>query len=89
MKITAPLSDALASQSPLIKKVMDSLENYEIQIKFTQIDQQGEKVVFTDYDFQVNANNYFYPASSVKLPVAVLALEKLNSLAHLDMNTVF
>lgn len=89
MKITAPLSDALASQSPLIKKVMDSLENYEIQIKFTQIDQQGEKVVFTDYDFQVNANNYFYPASSVKLPVAVLALEKLNSLANLDMNTVF
>ena len=89
VKIVDPLNEALASQSPKIKKVMDSLENYEVQIKFTQIDHQKEKVVFTDYDFQVNGHNYFYPASSVKFPIAVLTLEKLNSLADLDMNTVF
>ncbi|SMC78960.1 serine hydrolase [Cellulophaga tyrosinoxydans] len=90
VKITAPLADALASQSPKIKMVMDSLEHYEVQIKFTQIDRNNTKeVVFTDYKFQVNANNYFYPASTVKLPIAVLALEKLNSLENLDMNSVF
>ena len=90
VKITAPLADALASQSPKIKMVMDSLEHYEVQIKFTQIDRNNTKeVVFTDYEFQVNANNYFYPASTVKLPIAVLALEKLNSLENLDMNSVF
>jgi len=90
VKITAPLADALASQSPKIKMVMDSLEHYEVQIKFTQIDRNNTKeVVFKDYEFQVNANNYFYPASTVKLPIAVLALEKLNSLENLDMNSVF
>ena len=90
VKITAPLADALASQSPKIKMVMASLEHYEVQIKFTQIDRNNTKeVVFKDYEFQVNANNYFYPASTVKLPIAVLALEKLNSLENLDMNSVF
>ncbi len=90
VNITAPLADALASQSPKIKMVMDSLEHYEVQIKFTQIDRNNTKeVVFKDYEFQVNANNYFYPASTVKLPIAVLALEKLNSLENLDMNSVF
>jgi len=42
--------------------------------------QQKNEPSFTDYTFNLTPNNYFYPASTVKLPVALLALEKLNDL---------
>nr|WP_299074327.1 serine hydrolase [uncultured Allomuricauda sp.] len=84
-----PLESVLASDSPLIKTVMDSLDQYEVQIRYTQIDRINDSVLFTDYDFQVNKNNYFYPASTVKFPAAVAALEKLNEVDSLSMNTTF
>ncbi|MBV1924048.1 MAG: class A beta-lactamase-related serine hydrolase [Flavobacteriaceae bacterium] len=73
---TTPLDNALQSQHPAIKKVMDNPEGHEIQILYSQIDtnEDGE-TVFTDYNFQLNNQNYFYPASTVKLPAAILALE--------------
>lgn len=86
---TPPLKKALNSTSPNIKRVIDSLEQHEVQIKFTQIDRKNDSIVFTDYSFQSDSNNYFYPASSVKLPVAILALEKLNSIQNFDRNTTF
>ena len=44
---------------------------------------------FTDHYFNVNDSSYFYPASTVKLPVAILALQKLNELkiTGLDKNS--
>ena len=68
---------------------MDSVENYQVQIKYTQIDRRNDSVIFTDYDFQVNDSMYFYPASTVKFPVAVLALEKLNQIDSLTINTKY
>jgi Beta-lactamase class A len=35
----------------------------------------------------VRPDNYFYPASTIKLPVAVLALEKLNRIDLIDKDT--
>lgn len=84
-----PLDKVLASEDPRIKSVMDNLENHEVQIRFTQIDRINDSLVFTDYDFQVDANNYFYPASTVKFPAAVATLEKLNSIDSLNQNSVF
>lgn len=84
-----PLQVALASELPAIKRVMDSLKKHEIQIKYTQIDRKNDSVVFADFEFQVNAKHYFYPASTVKFPVAVLSLEKVNTLEGFDMNTRF
>lgn len=84
-----PLLSALASQDNRIKAVMDNIEKYEVQIRYTQIDRRNDSVLFTDYDFLVNENNYFYPASTVKFPAAVAALEKLNELDTLDRNTTF
>ena len=68
---------------------MHNLEAHQVQIRFTQIDRDGDNLVFTDYDFQVNADNYFYPASTVKFPAAVSALEKLNELDSLDRDVLF
>ncbi|WP_373519821.1 serine hydrolase [Pricia sp.] len=84
-----PLENALASQNPKIKGVMDSVAQYEVQIRYTQIDRKKDSVIFTDYDFQVDADTYFYPASTVKFPIAMLALEKLNGTADLDRDTRF
>jgi hypothetical protein len=81
------LQVALASPDPAIQKVMDSLGQYEVQIRYTQINRKNDSVFFTDYDFQVDDNNYFYPASTVKFPIAVLALERLNQTDSLNMHT--
>lgn len=72
-----PLETALGSENPLIKNVMNNLDNHEVQIVFTGVKRDGDSVQFQEENFQVNANNYFYPASSVKFPIAFLALEKL------------
>ena len=64
--------------------------DHKIQIIYTQIDRKRNgKPLFTDYYFNVNDSSYFYPASTVKLPVAILALQKLNELKikGLDKNT--
>lgn len=80
---------ALASKDYRIKLVMDSLEQFEVQIRFTQIDRDNDAVFFTDFDFQLDDKNYFYPASTVKFPIAVLALEKLNETDSLKRDTRF
>lgn len=87
--ITNPLEHVLQSQDLMIKRVMDSLNRFEIQIRYTQIDRIKGKVIFTDYDFQVDDKKYFYPASTVKLPVAALTLEKINEVETLTKDTRF
>ena len=63
---------------------------HRVQIIYTQIDRdEKDTVKFTDHYFNVKEEEYFYPASTVKLPVAILALQKLNELKipGLDKNT--
>ena len=84
-----PLEIALASQNPNIKRVMDSIEKHAVQIKFTQIERKDGVISFQDHEFQVDSNNYFYPASTVKFPIALLALSKLNESEHLNRKTRF
>ena len=88
-KATNPLDHALASENIKIKRVIDSLVQYEVQIKFTHINRDNDSIIFEDYDFQVDDNNYFYPASTVKFPIAVLAMQKLNQLDSLNKDTRF
>jgi hypothetical protein len=56
-------------------------DQYHIQIIYTQINRRrNNKPLFTHYYFNADPQQYFYPASTVKLPVALLALQKLNEL---------
>ena len=74
-------------QFSTILKQKDSLN---IQIIYTRIDRdKHNKPSFTEYTFNLNNDHYFYPASTVKMPVALLALEKQHILkvAGLDRNT--
>ena len=88
-KVTNPLGHVLSSENINIKRVIDSLDQYEVQIKFTQINRDNDSIIFKDYDFQVDDDNYFYPASTVKFPIAVLAMQKLNQLDSLNKDTRF
>ena len=68
------------SKNPELSKIFISPENYEVQIIYTRIIRQKGKIEFKDYKYRVDPEAYFYPASTVKLPIAVLSLEKLNEL---------
>ncbi|BFP39631.1 hypothetical protein FGF1_04760 [Flavobacteriaceae bacterium GF1] len=83
------LDAALASQDERIRRVLDSIGPYEVQIRYTQIDRDGDSLILTDYDFQIDDGNYFYPASTVKFPAAVATLEKLNELDTLHLDSRF
>ncbi|WP_318310008.1 serine hydrolase [Flagellimonas crocea] len=87
--VTDPLEKVLSSPNPRIKMVMDNLGEHEIQIRYTQIDRRNDSIFFTDHDFQVDKNKYFYPASTVKFPAAVAALEKLNEIDSLSLQSRF
>ena len=80
----------MKQNSPLFDSVLGNIDQNRVQIIYTQIDRKKNgKPKFTDHYFKVDDSTYFYPASTVKLPVAILALQKLNELkiAGLDKNT--
>lgn len=84
-----PVKIALQSQSPEIKTVVDNIEQYEIQVKLTTVSRSEDSTIFTDYQFQVDDNFYHYPASTVKFPLSVLILEKLNRDGKYTIDTPF
>lgn len=84
------LESLLASQPDRFATVMQDPEKYRIQIMYTQIDRDvNNQPGFKTFIYNVNPTEYFYPASTVKLPVSVFALEKLERLNRpgLDLDT--
>jgi hypothetical protein len=70
--------------------ILKNQEEYKVQVIYTKIDRKKKgQPVFSDFHYKTDTNNYYYPASTVKLPVAILALQKLRELniPGLDMNT--
>jgi beta-lactamase class A len=54
---------------------------FKLQVIYTRIDRdQYNKPQFRDFTFNLGEPDYFYPASTVKMPVALLALQRLNEL---------
>ena len=67
-------------KNDFLKEIIKEKEDYEIQILLTKIDQYNSKVDFQEYEYQLDDNKYFYPASTIKLPIVVLTLKKINEL---------
>ncbi len=81
------MDELLHSQPKRFATVMQDPDKYRVQIIYTQIDRDAEnRPRFTSYTYGVNPDQYFYPASTVKLPTALLALEKINELAVPGLN---
>ncbi|MGL6266870.1 MAG: serine hydrolase, partial [Chitinophagaceae bacterium] len=81
-KTDAYLYDILRqSQDPVLQQVIASPDSFRVQIIYTQIDRNRKNQPgLTNYSFNLDSNLYFNPASTVKLPLALLALEKLNDM---------
>jgi len=78
---TVFLKNLLESNAELFSHILNHPTHNEVQILYTQIDRDENNVPhFTSYSYRLDANYYFYPASTVKLPTAIFALEKLNEL---------
>jgi len=83
------LDQLLLAHPEKFKKLTDNPEKYRLQILYTQIDRDANnKPHLTTYSYRADTNEYFYPASTVKLAASVLALEKLNTL-KIDKSTTF
>lgn len=77
----SPLLDSLLHTNPALALVLAHPETYELQIIYTQINRDAQnRPTFIPHTYHLNPTQYFNPASLVKLPVAALALEKLNQL---------
>lgn len=75
----APLDvvSLIKGQDSLVDRVLEQAEKYRLQFVCTIIDNDQKAKMQTDRKV---SGSYFYPASTVKLPVALLTLEKLNRL---------
>src|SRR5271154_2040149 len=74
--------EKLLNQYPeYFSRIMQNPDSFKVQIIYTQINRDAHNnPSFTNYYYHVDSNKYFYPASTVKLPVALLALQKINEL---------
>ena len=67
--------------------VLSNLDKHEVQIIYTQINRDENNTPhFTSYEFNVDEKRYYYPASTIKMPIAFLAMEKINNLNIIDLN---
>lgn len=75
------LSSLLVEKGSLqLREILDKKDEYRMQVIYTKIDRDKKnRPHFTSYKLNP-ADHYFYPASTVKLPTALLALERLNKL---------
>src|SRR6187399_2238468 len=82
------LSDIFAAEKDnLLQSVIRNPEIYRYQIIYTQINRDKNNVPsFTNYYFNYDSLQYFNPASTVKMPLAFLALEKLKGLKQKGVN---
>jgi len=76
------LLEKLMQQKPeQFGKILANPKDYRLQILYTQIDRDKNNVPhFKEFTYNLNPKEYFYPASTVKMPLAFLALEKINNL---------
>jgi hypothetical protein len=71
----------MSSSNPSIKRVRQQLKKHEVQIVLTEINtEQPTAPQLLRSSFQLDEEHYFYPASTAKLPIAALTLQKLNEL---------
>ena len=72
--------ELVLKSDPYLKEIIKDKEDYEIQVMLTKINHNNMKIDFQNYQYQHDENQYFYPASTIKLPIVVLTLKKINEL---------
>jgi hypothetical protein len=87
MKEDEHLLENLLRKDGRFEEFLQNAEEYEIQIIYTQVNRDAQNhPTFQSFYFQADKDQYFYPASTIKMPAAFLALEKLNELGIDDLD---
>jgi Beta-lactamase enzyme family len=84
------LENILKQYPQYFDTILQNRKDWNVQLIYTQVDKGANGIAaLKNYYFNLNTARYFYPASTVKLPVSMLALQKLNQLKinGLDRNT--
>lgn len=69
------------NHSGYFDSILAHAEQFRLQMIYTRIDRDNNnKPAFTHYTYAARPGQYFYPASTVKLPIALLAIEKVRAL---------
>lgn len=79
--------DFVKGKDPLVDAVLANSERYRFQWIFTPLTQDSSGRFYPKQTYDYSTNQYFYPASMVKLPTAILTLEKLTEKA-VSLNAV-
>lgn len=73
--------------SPFLLNILEQPDTFRYQLIYTQINRdKHNKPSFKHFYLNVDKDRYFNPASTVKMPLAFLALEKLNQLNKEGLN---
>lgn len=81
------LHNLIAGHPQLFDTLLQPADTPDVQVIYTQIDRDEKGAAhFTNHFFHVREDHYFYPASTVKLPIAALALQRLHEL-NMDPET--
>ena len=74
-------------ENPVLDSVLNYPDKFRVQVLYTQIDRnENNEPTFTQFSYLLDSQQYFYPASTVKFPTSLLALQRLNEL-NLDRGT--
>ncbi len=74
------LDSLMRTKPEWFSEIMQKADDYRVKIIYTKIDRAADNTPhFTEYSYHNNAA-YFYPASTIKFPLSILALEKINNL---------
>ena len=76
-----PIEKIIRSERIKIAKVYKNINKHNLQIRYTHIERDKQNdPIFISYNFGVDESRYFYPASTAKLPIVILTLQKLREL---------
>jgi len=75
----------LLHKDPLLDQVLKNPSKYFFQLIYTKVEKHGDKINYHTYSIN-QGNQYYYPASLIKFPLAFVALEKLTALKDSGVN---
>lgn len=75
------LLNLMKTEPAKFQNILNPLDSIDVQIIYTQINRDANnRPIFSSFYFHVDSTRYFYPASTIKLPLVLLSLEKLSEL---------
>ncbi|MES2891792.1 MAG: serine hydrolase [Bacteroidota bacterium] len=75
------IEELLKKYPQYFDSILANRKDLNVQFIYTQVDRGANGMpLLKNYYFNLNSARYFYPASTVKFPVSILALQRLNEL---------